>query len=347
MSLSAVRFRFVLALSALVPLGWPGPSPLPLARRRWRRPGARLLRRESRRAQLSPPRSPRRGEAERPRRRRRGRRGAARVARRGRFRRPPFERTGRQRRGSGTDRGVRHLPRHAADLLREAPSRRDDCRVGAGGPVEGAEARRHAEGLRRRARDRRRVGRRAVGRRRRRPHRFDRRDAGSEDRRQGDRHVCEGCSRPGQRDHEPDEKGREGRARRQGLHQRRELRDAHFQPQNCDRPRRLRPRREKPAKAEAGGSRLSAYPALPEPISSFGAAVCDGYLYVYSGHIGGEHEHSQRQPVAEVSPHQARRRQRVGRAAHGNAAAGPAAGRPRRQALPRRRTECQKRRRRR
>lgn len=37
---------------------------------------------------------------------------------------------------------------------------------------------------------------------------------------------------------------------------------------------------------------LSAYPALPEPISSFGAAVSDGYLYVYSGHTGGEHEHS-------------------------------------------------------
>lgn len=37
---------------------------------------------------------------------------------------------------------------------------------------------------------------------------------------------------------------------------------------------------------------LSAYPALPEPISSFGAAVSEGYLYVYSGHTGGEHEHS-------------------------------------------------------
>lgn len=43
------------------------------------------------------------------------------------------------------------------------------------------------------------------------------------------------------------------------------------------------------AKAEEA---LSAYPALPEPISSFGGAVCDGYLYVYSGHTGGEHEHS-------------------------------------------------------
>jgi N-acetylneuraminic acid mutarotase len=33
-------------------------------------------------------------------------------------------------------------------------------------------------------------------------------------------------------------------------------------------------------------------PPLPEPLASFGAAVADGYLYVYSGHIGGEHEHS-------------------------------------------------------
>jgi N-acetylneuraminic acid mutarotase len=31
---------------------------------------------------------------------------------------------------------------------------------------------------------------------------------------------------------------------------------------------------------------------LPEPVSSFGAAVSDGWLYVYGGHIGGEHEHS-------------------------------------------------------
>ncbi len=31
---------------------------------------------------------------------------------------------------------------------------------------------------------------------------------------------------------------------------------------------------------------------LPEPISSFGAAVCDGWLYVYSGHTGTAHEHS-------------------------------------------------------
>ena len=46
--------------------------------------------------------------------------------------------------------------------------------------------------------------------------------------------------------------------------------------------------KKKPASDEA----LSAYPALPEAISSFGAAACDGYLYVYSGHTGGEHEHS-------------------------------------------------------
>jgi N-acetylneuraminic acid mutarotase len=33
-------------------------------------------------------------------------------------------------------------------------------------------------------------------------------------------------------------------------------------------------------------------PPLPEPVSSFGAAVADGWLYVYGGHIGAEHEHS-------------------------------------------------------
>lgn len=31
---------------------------------------------------------------------------------------------------------------------------------------------------------------------------------------------------------------------------------------------------------------------LPEPLASFGAAVCDGWLYVYSGHTGEEHAHS-------------------------------------------------------
>lgn len=33
-------------------------------------------------------------------------------------------------------------------------------------------------------------------------------------------------------------------------------------------------------------------PPLPEPVASFGAAVSDGWLYVYSGHKGGVHEHS-------------------------------------------------------
>jgi uncharacterized GH25 family protein len=36
----------------------------------------------------------------------------------------------------------------------------------------------------------------------------------------------------------------------------------------------------------------SALPLLPEPVSSFGAATTDGWLYIYSGHTGGEHEHS-------------------------------------------------------
>ena len=38
---------------------------------------------------------------------------------------------------------------------------------------------------------------------------------------------------------------------------------------------------------------------LPEPVSSFGAAVADGWLYVYSGHTGDEHEHS----AANLSQH--------------------------------------------
>lgn len=35
-----------------------------------------------------------------------------------------------------------------------------------------------------------------------------------------------------------------------------------------------------------------AVPALPEGLASFGAAVCDGWLYVYGGHVGEEHAHS-------------------------------------------------------
>ena len=31
---------------------------------------------------------------------------------------------------------------------------------------------------------------------------------------------------------------------------------------------------------------------LPEPVASFGAAVCGDWLYVYSGHIGATHQHS-------------------------------------------------------
>ena len=48
----------------------------------------------------------------------------------------------------------------------------------------------------------------------------------------------------------------------------------------------------KEAAAAATSTAAGGIPALPEPLASFGAAVADGYLYVYSGHIGGEHEHS-------------------------------------------------------
>src|SRR5690606_3988964 len=33
-------------------------------------------------------------------------------------------------------------------------------------------------------------------------------------------------------------------------------------------------------------------PELGEAVSSFGGAVADGWLYVYSGHTGREHQHS-------------------------------------------------------
>lgn len=36
----------------------------------------------------------------------------------------------------------------------------------------------------------------------------------------------------------------------------------------------------------------SALPELPEGIASFGSAVCDGSLYIYSGHTGTAHDHS-------------------------------------------------------
>ena len=36
----------------------------------------------------------------------------------------------------------------------------------------------------------------------------------------------------------------------------------------------------------------SALPELPEGVASFGAAVCDSWLYIYSGHTGTAHDHS-------------------------------------------------------
>jgi hypothetical protein len=43
----------------------------------------------------------------------------------------------------------------------------------------------------------------------------------------------------------------------------------------------------------------AALPPLPEPVSSFGAVVSDGWLYAYGGHIGTEHDHS----AANLSNH--------------------------------------------
>jgi len=51
--------------------------------------------------------------------------------------------------------------------------------------------------------------------------------------------------------------------------------------------------------ASGKGTSRAAVPPLPEPLSSFGAAVVDGWLYVYGGHIGTEHDHS----AANLSNH--------------------------------------------
>ncbi|MEX2093328.1 MAG: hypothetical protein WD971_11660, partial [Pirellulales bacterium] len=53
------------------------------------------------------------------------------------------------------------------------------------------------------------------------------------------------------------------------------------------------------AKPASAAKSQSGIPPLPEPVSSFGAAVADGYLYVYSGHTGTEHDHS----AANLSQH--------------------------------------------
>ncbi|TWT97730.1 N-acetylneuraminate epimerase [Botrimarina colliarenosi] len=43
---------------------------------------------------------------------------------------------------------------------------------------------------------------------------------------------------------------------------------------------------------QEAAAKVSALPALPEAVSSFGAAACDGWVYVYSGHVGQAHDHS-------------------------------------------------------
>lgn len=55
---------------------------------------------------------------------------------------------------------------------------------------------------------------------------------------------------------------------------------------------------EKQAQPAATSSEVILKP-LPEPLASFGGVVCDGWLYVYGGHVGEEHEHS----VANLSKH--------------------------------------------
>jgi N-acetylneuraminic acid mutarotase len=46
--------------------------------------------------------------------------------------------------------------------------------------------------------------------------------------------------------------------------------------------------------ASAVGTAEPQLPALPQAVSSFGATVCDGYLYVYGGHAGKTHSYDTR-----------------------------------------------------
>ena len=54
-----------------------------------------------------------------------------------------------------------------------------------------------------------------------------------------------------------------------------------------------------PAASPSPHKSAAVLPSLPEPVASFGAVVADGWLYVYGGHTGEEHEHS----AANLSPH--------------------------------------------
>jgi len=40
------------------------------------------------------------------------------------------------------------------------------------------------------------------------------------------------------------------------------------------------------------------YAPLPKPVTSFGAAVADGFVYVYGGHAGKPHQYSTRRRSA-------------------------------------------------
>ncbi|MEX2317344.1 MAG: DUF1668 domain-containing protein [Pirellulales bacterium] len=58
-------------------------------------------------------------------------------------------------------------------------------------------------------------------------------------------------------------------------------------------------RNDSERKTEAAAKPPAAVPPLPEPLASFGAAVADGWLYVYGGHKGEPHDHS----AANLSKH--------------------------------------------
>jgi uncharacterized GH25 family protein len=61
----------------------------------------------------------------------------------------------------------------------------------------------------------------------------------------------------------------------------------------------IKTKSSKEKKTKKGDTETSEFAPLPEPLASFGGVVLDGWLYVYGGHDGEEHQHS----AANLSNH--------------------------------------------
>ena len=113
------------------------------------------------------------------------------------------------------------------------------------------------------------------------------------------RDVQVGKRRPGRRAGQHDGERQVGRTRQEAVQGHHALRVAHVRTAVEGRGRTKKaaaaPANESPSPHKSA----AVLPPLPEPVASFGAVVADGWLYVYGGHTGEEHEHS----AANLSAH--------------------------------------------